>query len=248
MQIEDIMNKDKLKHAIVRTTIILIVLVGLFLVVYLPLKLNGYLDNITSVNSFVDLINSFGALAYLIFWFMEFAQVILGPVPSTIMTTAGAIIFGPLLAYVLCITACLSAAIIDFFLGRWIGRKLIVWIASEESLNKMEIRLKNSKYTFFLMMLFPFFPHDILCYVAGTTKISFKYFLITNIITRSIELIVICSFGSGQIIPYTGWGIPVWILLIILIILSIFFSLKYEDSINKFMENFAKKIAIKFKK
>jgi len=242
------MNKDKLKHAIVRTTIIITVLVCLFLVVYLPLKLNGYLDNITSVSAFADLINSFGPLAYLIFWLMEFTQVLLGPVPSTIMTAAGAIIFGPLLAYVLCITACLSAAIINFFLGRWIGRKLIVWIASEESLNKMEIRLKNSKYTYFLMMLFPFFPHDILCYVAGTTKISFRYFLITNIITRSIELILICLLGSGQVIPYSGWGIPVWIFIILFIIASIYFSLKYEDNINKFMDSTAKKIVSKFKK
>lgn len=160
------MNKDKLKHAIVRITIIITVLICLFLIVYLPLKLNGYLDNVTSVSAFVDLINSFGNLAYLIFWLMEFTQVLLGPVPSTIMTAAGAMIFGTFLAYVLCITACMSAAIINFYLGRWVGRKLIIWIASEESLNKMEVRLKNSKYTYFLMMLFPFFPHDILCYVA----------------------------------------------------------------------------------
>jgi len=242
------MNKDKLKHAIVRITIIITVLICLFLIVYLPLKLNGYLDNVTSVSAFVDLINSFGNLAYLIFWLMEFTQVLLGPVPSTIMTAAGAMIFGTFLAYVLCITACMSAAIINFYLGRWVGRKLIIWIASEESLNKMEVRLKNSKYTYFLMMLFPFFPHDILCYVAGTTKISFKYFLITNIITRSIELLLICYLGSGQVIPYSGWGIPVWIFIILFIISAIFLSLKYEDNINRFMEKTAKKIISKFKK
>lgn len=241
-------KKNNLKHAIVRTTIIVVALIGLFLVVYLPLKLNGHLDNVTSVDSFAKLINSFGALAYFIFWIMEFTQVFLGPIPSTIMTTAGAIIFGPLLAYILCITACMSAAVLDFYLGRWIGRKLIVWIASEESLNRLEVRLKNSKYTYFLMMLFPFFPHDILCYVAGTTNISFKYFFFTNIITRSIELILICSFGSGQIIPYSGWGIPVWILLIALIIFSIYFSIKYEDKINEKMEKISTKITSLFKK
>jgi len=242
------MNKQKVIHAIVRTSIVIVALVCIFLSVYIPLKSNGYLDNVSSVSSFVDLIQSFGVLSYYIFWIMEFTQVFLGPVPSTIMTAAGAIIFGPIFAYFLCITACMSAAVVDFFLGRWIGRKLIVWITSEESLNRIEIRLKSSKYTYFLMMLFPFFPHDILCYVAGTTKISFNYFFVTNIITRSIELMLICLFGSGQIIPYTGWGIPIWILLICLIIYSIYLSLKHEEQINDFMEKVAKKITSRFKK
>lgn len=242
------MDKIKIKHTVVRSLLILVVLVCLFLIVYLPLKLNGYLDDITSVSSLVDLINSFGTLAYLIFWLMQFTQVFLGPVPSTIMTAAGAIIFGPLTAYFLCITACLTGAIVDFFLGKWLGRKLVVWISSEDSLKSIENRLQNSKYTYFLMMLFPFFPHDILCYIAGTTKIPFKYFLVTNIITRSIELFFLCYFGSGQIIPYTGWGIPVWIAIVIFIIFAVYSSIKHEEQINDFMEKTTEKIAAKFHK
>ncbi|MFA6796587.1 MAG: hypothetical protein WCR63_03325 [Bacilli bacterium] len=59
---------------------------------------------------------------------------------------------------------------------------------------------------------------------------------------------LICLFGSGQIIPYTGWGIPIWILLIGLIIYSIYLSLKHEEQINDFMEKVAKKITSRFKK
>jgi len=241
--------EKKQKRTILRVTIFVAVLIALFLIVYLPLYFSGVLENVTSVESFVEMVRSYGTRSYIILWFLEFIQVILGPVPSTIMTAATGIICpNGWYAYLLCITACLSAAVINFYLGRSLGRKIIVWMTSEETLNKWELRLTQSKYTYFLLMIFPFFPHDILCYVAGTTKISFKYFFTTNFITRSIELLIICFLGTGEIIPYSGWGIPVWIALIVTVIVLIILSLKYEEQINDFMERQSEKFFSKFKK
>ena len=51
-----------------------------------------------------------------------------------------------------------------------------------------------------LMMIFPLFPDDILCLVAGVTNMSFPFFLWTNIISRAIGVAVTVYFGTGAII------------------------------------------------
>ena len=82
------------------------------------------------------------------------------------------------------------------------------------------------------MMVFPMFPDDILCVVAGLTNMSFSFFIITNLIARGIGLATTVWFGSGAIIPYHGWGLIVWGLLILLILTLFYLSVRYKDKID----------------
>ena len=105
-----------------------------------------------------------------------------------------------------------------------------------------------SSHCFFLMMLFPLFPDDILCLVVGATGMSYKFFLITNIITRPIGIISTCFLGSGHLIPFSGWGIPVWIMLIVVGAILFYLSFKFQPQIENFVLSLAEKITKKGKK
>ena len=63
------------------------------------------------------------------------------------------------------------------------------------------------------MFLFPFFPDDILCFVAGITTMSKTFFIVMIILTRIISVFASSYSMNNSIIPYdTWWGILVWIL------------------------------------
>ena len=50
---------------------------------------------------------------------------------------------------------------------------------------------------------------------------SFKFFFITNLIARFIGVGCTIFFATGSIIPFSGWGIPVWIILGIFMVIII---------------------------
>lgn len=228
--------KKETKVKIYKALIILAFFILIALAIYLPLKLTGTLDRITSVNELKEVILQGGVYSYLLFFAIQFLQVTLLPIPAAVTTIAGTLVFGPWITSLISIVAVILASLFSFFLGRKFGRKLVVWVVGEEDTQKWQKKLEQGKYAFFLMMLFPLFPDDILCLVVGaTTSISYKFFIITNLITRPIGIIMTCFLGSGQLIPFSGWGIPVWCLLIVIVVVLFILSFKYQQKIEAFI-------------
>lgn len=234
--------KKETKTKLIKISIIVGALILLALAIYLPLQLSGAIEKIDSAEKLRDIILQGGAYSYIIFILIQFLQVTFLPLPAIATTVAGTLVFGPWITFGLSFFAVMLGSIFAFFLGRKVGRKLVVWVAGEKDAKKWEEKLSRGKFVYFLMMLFPIFPDDILCIVVGCTGMSWKFFLITNLITRPISIATTCFFGSGQIIPFSGWGIPVWIVLVILACIIFFLSFKYQPQIEKFVTNLASKI------
>lgn len=238
--------KKETKVKIYKALIILAFFILIALAIYLPLKLTGTLDRITSVNELKEVILQGGVYSYLLFFAIQFLQVTLLPIPAAVTTIAGTLVFGPWITSLISIVAVILASLFSFFLGRKFGRKLVVWVVGEEDTQKWQKKLEQGKYAFFLMMLFPLFPDDILCLVVGaTTSISYKFFIITNLITRPIGIIMTCFLGSGNLIPFSGWGIPVWCLLIVLLAAAFYLSFKFQPKIESFIINLSNKFSEK---
>ena len=216
-------------------------LAALVLAVYLPLKLTGTLDKINSVKDVKELILAGGVYSYLIFFLMQLAQALFIPIPMFFVTIAGALVFGPFPTMLIGIAAQTIGACIGFWIGRKLGRKVVVWIIGEEDTNKWVEKLGKGKYIFFLLMLFPFTPDDTLSITAGLTSISFRFFLVTNLITRPIALAVMCYFGGGYIIPFEGYWLILWAAIIAAVVAVMILSFKYQEKIEKFFAKIFKK-------
>lgn len=237
--------KKETKIKIVKSLIILLILVIIILAIYLPLKLTGLLEEIDSAEKLRDVIQGGGAYSYIIFFLIQLLQVTFIPLPATLTTIAGLLAFENIwITFGLSLFAVILGSVFAYFLGYKIGRRLVFWVVGKKEAIKWEMKLKRGKYVFFLMMLFPFFPDDILCIIAGCIGMSFKFFLITNFITRPIIILTTCLFGSGSIIPFSGWGIPVWIILILIGIIAFYLGYKYQRQI----ENFIYKVSYKITK
>ena len=85
------------------------------------------------------------------------------------------------------------------------------------------------------MFIFPFFPDDILCFVAGITTMSTTFFVVMIIITRIISIFASSYSMNNSIIPYnTWWGILLWIIFIAVTLFLMIMLYKKGDKIEKF--------------
>ena len=98
------------------------------------------------------------------------------------------------------------------------------------------------------MFLFPFFPDDVLCFVAGLSTISTTYFIIMIVICRIISITTTAYSINGSIIPYnTWWGITLWAVIFIVTVILAYLIYKYGDKIEKNIKNEAERLDISFK-
>ena len=57
------------------------------------------------------------------------------------------------------------------------------------------------------------FPDDMMCMIAGITTMTYGYFTLVCLLTRPVMIGITAYLGSGMI-PFEGWGIPVWIAIV----------------------------------
>ena len=235
--------KKETKSKIFKLAFIIFVFILMSLAIFLPLKLSGALNKISNTEDLKQIINNRKFYSYLIFFVVQFLQATFLPIPAIVTTVTGAIIFGPFISFLISFISIMLASILMFLIGKKLGKKFVIWAIGKDDYSKHSKTLSKGKYTFFLMMLFPFFPDDILCLLAGATmNMTYKFFIITNLITRPIGILATCYLASGRLIPFSGWGIPIWIIFAALAITSIILSLKYQDKIESFINKLSKKL------
>ena len=102
----------------------------------------------------------------------------------------------------------------------------------------LELVKGKDKVILTFMFLFPFFPDDVLCFVAGLSSMSVPYYIVMITITRIINIVVSAYSVNGSIIPYnTWWGILLWIAVFILVAALCYVIYKHGDKIENFFKS-----------
>ena len=199
----------------------------------------------SSISSFKEFILSTKEKGMLVYIFIQFIQVLSVPIPSMIITLTGVAIYGPLLGSLLCTTGVLLGSYCSFFIGKIFGFKIVSWVAGYDTAVKYA-NIINDRGKFFLIIAFllPLFPDDILCLIAGITTMKFKHFFWIALITRPIGVVCMSFFGGGYIIPFTGWGLFVWPLILIVVVFLVYYSTKYQPQMEKWILNKINKLNI----
>lgn len=232
--------------SLIKKGIISLVAIGLFLGgVMLLLRLFGL--HHLSEEELQNIIQSSGPLAPLVFIVLTFLQVTFIPIPGTVTIIVGNYLFGFWLGFLYSFIGIILGSLFAFYLGRWFGKKFIYWLVSDKDLVDYYLeRIKNKgNVLLFFMFLFPFFPDDILCSVAGVLPISTFSFLVMQIVTRILAVLGNQTLLGGDVIPFEGWGIVV--IISSLLIMAFLFILAYRnadlisDKFGKFKDKIFKK-------
>ncbi|MGD8402136.1 MAG: TVP38/TMEM64 family protein [Anaerolineales bacterium] len=96
---------------------------------------------------------------------------------------------------------------ISFWLARRYGRPFAKRFVSEKVITKWDNIAARQGMGFYIISLFlPIFPNDAMCFVAGLGEISFRRFLIANMIGRFIATASMTFVGAyGTQIPRVVW-------------------------------------------
>ena len=226
------------KRTVYKVSVVVLAIISFALLVVYLLKISGISERIDSINDLRNYVASFGYLAVAIYVIMNFLQVVILPIPGVIAVGAGVALFGPLKTSVYALIGILLGSFVAFFIGRLLGYKVVKWIVGKESLDKWLKSVKNKdKLILTFMFLFPFFPDDVLCFVAGLSSMSTAYFFIMIIVCRVISVVIASYSISGNIIPYTTWwGILIWVLILAFTVLITMYLYKNGDKIEKIIK------------
>lgn len=199
-------------------------------------RLDEYATDEEKINRFVEIIEGFGGWGMAIFFVLQILQVVILPLPALVCYLPGTVIWGPLKATLLASAGVLVGSVIAYAIGKFFGKRAVVWIAGKETTEKYSAYLsKRGKVLFVLMQILPFFPDDILCMVVGLTGMNFWFFLATMVLVRPAVVATYCYLGSGTLIPFSGWGIGVWAAIIVVCAVLAVLSFKYQDKLEAWL-------------
>lgn len=217
------------KKQIVWSSILLAIL-GILAALYFIGKANGWFVLFSDIDSIREYVSSFGVWAPLAFFLLQFLQVILSPIPGSVTTLAGGLLFGFLNAFLISLAAVFLGSIVAFMLGKLFGRPLVERIAGKATVDKyMQSVSSRQKIVLIMMFLLPFFPDDILCLIAGLSAMRLPYFSVLVLLTRPWGLLFSALAGSG-LISVPLWG---WIIIIVIVTAIFILSIKYAPQIEE---------------
>lgn len=227
------------KKFVYRLTFLTLILMTAALAVLYVMQITGLWDKIDSVEDLRNYVSGFGGYAVFIFIAIQFLQVVVLPIPGFITVSVGVLLFGAFRGSVYSVIGIVSASIVAFFIGRVFGYKVADWLVGKENLDKgLELVKGKDKVILTFMFLFPFFPDDVLCFVAGLSSMSVPYYIVMITITRIINIVVSAYSVNGSIIPYnTWWGILLWIAVFILVAALCYVIYKHGDKIENFFKS-----------
>lgn len=133
----------------------------------------------TSQESMKAFLQSFGLWAPLLFIAIQVIQVVIPVLPGGISCLAGVVLFGALQGFLYNYIGICIGSLLAFLLAKHYGKPLVRTIAGESRYEKYSKWLEgNGKFDRFFAaaIFFPVAPDDLLCYLAGLTRMSVKKF------------------------------------------------------------------------
>lgn len=144
----------------------------------------------------IEYIKSFGPGAPIFFIILQAIQVVFPVIPGGASCLAGVLAFGAIPGFIYNYIGLVIGSVIAFFLARTYGLRLLRKLFKKDTLNKYLAYINRGIFTkiFFLGILLPGAPDDLLCYVAGVSNLKFRLFLIIILVAKPFTLILYSLF------------------------------------------------------
>jgi uncharacterized membrane protein YdjX (TVP38/TMEM64 family) len=162
-------------------------------------------ETMTTPDAFRSWVEGFGPWGPVAFLLAQATQVIVVPIPGTLLPPVGALAFGPWPALGLSLVGLALGSAVVFLVARRWGRPLAVRWAGAERVQRYEsVVTARGNLLIWLVFLFPFFPDDAACALAGLSSIRFRRFMLIAIVGR-IPAVAFGVFTMAGLEGAPGW-------------------------------------------
>lgn len=168
-----------------------------------------------------DVVTNAGVWSWVVLGIVQFLQVVLIPMPATFITLISMKMYPDNLYLLFAITLAviMLGVVTSYWIGRKWGKKAVIWCAgSEEEYEKWlgVLKSKKTNLIYLVTILFPIFPDDILCLIAGSIKMNFWWYFVANLVGRAIGLVTFMFVFKA--ISNSIWSIIVMIVLLVALV------------------------------
>ena len=199
---------------------------------------SGLFAAFTSLEAMQDYIARFAPYSHLVFFLIQLLSVILAPIPSNVTALAGGVLFGTWPAFLLTWGAVVLGSAAVFAVARKLVLDFVERVVSRSSISRYLDVIQRKQDTFLVLaFLFPFFPDDVLCILAGLTTMPFRRFLLIALVTRPWGLLAASALGGSTL------SLPPWAMALLAAAgIGVFLvCMKYGDKWEgKLLEHFKK--------
>lgn len=205
------LNLKQINKILSLTLIVLGIVVGFEILFYHSVITNWLSDVVTNA----------GVWSWVVLGVVQFLQVVLIPIPATFITLISMKMYPDNLYLLFAITLAviMLGVVTSYWIGRKWGKKAVIWCAgSEEEYEKWlgVLKSKKTNIIYFITILFPIFPDDILCLIAGSIKMNFWWYFVANLVGRAIGLVTFMFVFKA--ISNSIWSIIVMIVLLVALV------------------------------
>ncbi|MEX1308123.1 MAG: TVP38/TMEM64 family protein [Eubacteriales bacterium] len=207
-----------------------VIMVAALTGIYFLMQSLGLIEFFSSRERIRTWIEGYGIWAPLAFMLLQVAQVVIAPIPGNVTTLVGGVLFGFWVSVTISLVAIFVGSMICFWLAKTYGRPLVIKMVDEKTVDKYLHELSSrQRIALVLIFLFPFFPDDTICLIAGLTPIKTHEFMWMVILTRPWGTIGSSLLGASVIsIPLWGW-IVIGVATVGIFIVAMKFGPQIED-------------------
>lgn len=171
-----------------------ILIAGIFIIYGLK---NGMFESQQSLEAFIGKAGIFGPL---IFIFIQAIQVVIPILPGFVTCIAGAVVFGPLEGFIYSYTGMCLGSMMAFYISRKYGTAFVKKLVKPQTYDKYILWLEKGKkfdILFLLAIFLPAAPDDVLCFIAGLTRMTWKKFTIIILLGKPFVIALYSLATAG---------------------------------------------------
>ncbi|MGO1283569.1 MAG: TVP38/TMEM64 family protein [Brachybacterium sp.] len=153
----------------------------------------GVLQSLENLQAFIDSLGAWGPIVFLV---VSAASVVFPIVPAGLLVLAGPVLFGPVEGTVYNYIAVCAGSLLNFLIARHVGMSLIERIFRPRTVEKFLGWTRSPHFTraFAVAIALPVAPDDLLCYIAGTTRMRWRTYVAIILLCKPWALI---AYGLG---------------------------------------------------
>ncbi len=158
--------------------------IGVCIVLAIIAWQNGLLTDEDALEAFVK---NAGVFGFVVFILIQIVQVIIPILPGGVTCLVGVVLYGPIFGFIANYIGICVGSILGFIIARIYGRGLLLKLFGEEKLSKYDKWTREGKtfsVLFAIAMFLPGLPDDMICYLAGTTDMTFLRYTVLLLVFK----------------------------------------------------------------